>query len=260
MTEVSDQPAAPPIGPGGGRPPWVIPLRDDLPRERRPIVTWALAAISLAAFGWQLAAGPRSVLVGGAIPYELLTLQDTWPRDLVPPPLTVLSAMFLHAGAAHLGGNLLFLWIFGRGVEDAMGRPRFLAFYLGAGVAAAAAQVLATAVQAAPLPPGDATALLSVPMVGASGAIAGVLGAYLVLFPRARVEALVLPVPFARTVRVPAWLFIGLWFALQVVVALLGAAGGVAVFAHLGGFVAGALAVRRLGRRPGWRPPAARGA
>lgn len=238
----------------------MLPLRDDLPRGRRPIITWALLASCAAAYGWQLAAGPRSLLVGGAIPYELLTLQDTWPRDLVPPPLTVLTSMFLHAGLAHLGGNLLFLWIFGGGVEDALGRARFLAFYVGAGVVAAAAQVLAVAVQAAPLPAADAAELLAVPMVGASGAIAGALGAYLVLFPRARVEVLVLPVPLARTARVPAWLFIGGWFALQVIGVLLGAMGGVAVFAHLGGFLAGALAIRRLGRRPGWRAPPATGA
>lgn len=256
----------------------MLPLRDDLPRGRRPIVTWALLAISAAAYGWQLAAGPRSLLVGGAIPYELLTLQDTWPRDLVPPPLTVLTSMFLHAGLAHLGGNLLFLWIFGGGVEDALGRARFLAFYLGAGVVAATAQVLAVAVQAAPLPPADAAEVLAVPMVGASGAIAGALGAYLVLFPRARVQTIliwplsILAALLARRrgepaililsplqlVVLPAWFFIGLWFLLQLGGVLFGGMAGVAVFAHLGGFLGGLLLVGRLGRRPGWRRAAAR--
>jgi membrane associated rhomboid family serine protease len=247
----------------------VFPLRDDTPCERRPVVTWALLAANLLAFGWQLTAGDRSLLVGGAIPYELLTLQDTWPRDLVPPPLTVFTSMFLHAGLWHLGGNMLFLWIFANNVEDALGRGRFLAFYLGAGVLAAAAQTLATAVQAAPLEAGDATALLSVPMVGASGAIAGVLGAYLVLFPRARVQTLltwplsilaailarrrgepsVLLLAPVRIAVLPAWFFLGLWFLLQVGGVVLGGTAGVAVFAHLGGFVAGLVLVRWLGRR-----------
>lgn len=232
----------------------MFPLRDDNPCERPPLVTWALLAANLAAFGWQLSAGERSVLVGGAIPYELLTLQDVWPRALVPPPLTILTSMFLHGGLLHLGGNMLFLWIFGNNVEDALGRRRFLAFYLGTGALAAVAQVLATAVQAAPLEAGDATALLSVPMVGASGAIAGVLGAYLILFPRARVQTLV----FFFFVHLPAWLFIGSWFLFQLGAVVYGGAPGVAVFAHLGGFLAGLLLVGRLGRRAGWRGAAPR--
>jgi membrane associated rhomboid family serine protease len=236
----------------------VFPLRDDIPCERLPLVTWAILAANLVAFAWQLSAGTRSVLTGGAIPYELLTLQDVWPRDLVPPPLTVFTSMFLHGGLVHLGGNMLFLWIFANNVEDALGRLRFLAFYLGAGVVAAAAQVLATAVQAAPLPAADATALLSVPMVGASGAIAGVLGAYVVLFPRARVQTLLVIVILVRIVYLPAWVFIGLWFLLQVAGVLLGGTAGVAVFAHIGGFLAGLLVVGRLGRRAGWRRAAPR--
>jgi len=227
----------------------VFPLRDDNPCERPPLVTWVLLAGNLAAFAWQVTAGERSVLVGGAIPYELLTLQDVWPRDLLPPPLTAFTSMFLHGGLLHLGGNMLFLWIFGNNVEDALGRVRFLAFYLGAGLLATAAQVLATAVQAAPLTADEATAVLSVPMVGASGAIAGVLGAYLVLFPRARVQTLVVFV----FVHLPAWLFIGLWFLFQVGAVIHGTTPGVAVFAHVGGFVAGLLLVGRVGRRAGWR-------
>jgi membrane associated rhomboid family serine protease len=231
----------------------VLPLRDDVPAERAPLVTWALLAINVAAFGWQLATGlERSVLVGGAIPYELLTREDVWPRDLVPPPFTVLTSMFLHGGLLHVGGNMLFLWIFGNNVEDALGRPRFLAFYVASGVAAAAAQTLATAVQAAGLAPADASALLGVPMVGASGAIAGVLAAYLVLFPRAGVQTLFFFFVFARVVTLPAAVFIGLWFLAQVGAAVLGSAPGVAVFAHLGGFAAGLALVKLLGRRPGW--------
>jgi len=232
----------------------VFPLRDDIPGERIPIITWAVLAANLAAFGWQLATGlERSVLVGGAIPYELLTFQDVWPRDVVPPPLTVLTSMFLHGGLMHLAGNMLSLWIFGNNVEDALGRGRFLAFYLLSGLAAAAAQTLATAVGAAGLVGPDAAAVLSVPMVGASGAIAGVMAAYMVLFPHARVHTLVI----VFLLRVPAVLFIGLWFLLQVLAVVQGGSPGVAFFAHIGGFLAGLALLRALGRRPGWRraPP-----
>jgi membrane associated rhomboid family serine protease len=219
-----------------------------MPSERRPLVTWLLVAANLGAFAWQLSAGPRSIQVGGAIPFELLTFQDVAERDLLPPPFTILTSMFLHAGPLHLVGNMLFLWIFANKVEEALGRLRFLAFYLVAGATAAATQALATALQAAPLAAGDANALLSVPMVGASGAIAGVLGAYLTLFPRARVLALVV----IFRVAAPAWLFIGCWFLLQVLAILLGGMVGVAVFAHIGGFLAGLLLVRLTGRREGW--------
>ncbi len=236
----------------------MFPLRDDTPCERTPLVTWALLALNLAAFGWQLSAGERSVLVGGAIPFELLTFQDVWPRDLVPPPLTVFTSMFLHGGLMHLGGNMLFLWIFGNNVEDALGRLRFLGFYLAAGVVAALVQSLATAVQAAPLAASDATALLSVPMVGASGAIAGVLGAYLVLFPSARVQTLFFIVILVRVIYLPAWVFIGLWFLFQVGAVLFGGMTGVAVFAHIGGFLAGLGLLRLVGRRPDWRRAAPR--
>jgi membrane associated rhomboid family serine protease len=227
-----------------------IPLRDDIPSQRQPLVTWAILAANLAAFAWQLSVGlPRSVLLGGAIPYELLTFQDLWPRDVVPPPLTLLTSMFLHGGVAHLAGNMLSLWIFGDNVEDALGRGRFLAFYLLSGAAAAAAQALATAVGAAGLAGGDVMAALAVPMVGASGAIAGVMAAYMLFYPGARVLTLVLVFP----VSVPAFIFIGLWAVSQVLAVLEGGTPGVAFFAHIGGFLAGLALLRVLGRRAGWR-------
>ncbi len=232
-----------------------LPLRDDVPSQRAPLVTWAILAANLAAFAWQLSVGlPRSVLLGGAIPYELLTFQDLWPRDVVPPPLTLLTSMFLHGGVAHLAGNMLSLWIFGDNVEDAMGRGRFLVFYLLCGAVAAAAQAVATAAGAASLTGGDVMAALSAPMVGASGAIAGVMAAYLVLFPGARVLTLVLIFPL----HVPAFIFIGLWFLSQVLAVLEGGTPGVAFFAHIGGFLAGLVLLRLLGRRPGWRRGGAR--
>ena len=233
----------------------MIPLHDDVRTRRVPALTAALVAANLAAFAWQLRAGlARSIEIGGAIPYELLTSTDIGPRDLLPPPLTVLTSMFLHAGPWHLGGNLLFLWIFGRRVEGALGHLRFAALYLGAGIAAALAQAIATASGAAGLAPGPAAAALSTPMVGASGAIAGLLAAYLLLFPRARIGTAFLVFILVRVVDVPAAIFIGGWFLLQVATAFLGGAPGVAVFAHVGGFVAG-LAGALLLRRRGPSPP-----
>jgi membrane associated rhomboid family serine protease len=151
--------------------------------------------------------------------------------------------MFLHGGWLHLGFNMLTLWIFGNNVEDALGRLRFLVFYVLAGIAAALVQTLASAAS------GD----LLVPMVGASGAIAGVLAAYLVLYPYARVLTAVIFVIFVRLVYLPARFFILGWFALQLFAVVFGGSPGVAVFAHIGGFVAGWLLVRIVGRRPPWR-------
>jgi len=228
----------------------LIPLKDDIPTGRVPVVTVALIVLNALAFAWQLGLGPPgtpmdvrllySAQIGGAIPHEILTLRDVGPRDLVPPPFTILTSMFLHGGVLHLAGNLLFLWVFGNNVEDTLGRFRFLLFYLGCGVAAALAQTLLSAAAGDPL----------VPMVGASGAIAGVLGAYMVLFPRARVLTAIPIFVIVRLVLLPAGFFIGLWFAMQVLYALAGGSGaGVAFFAHIGGFVAGWLAIRVLARR-----------
>jgi membrane associated rhomboid family serine protease len=241
----------------------VIPLKDDTPLDRTPVVTLALIAANVVAFLWQIGAGDlpavaasgadvfgyvqqrlaESTLRGGAIPYEILTFTDTWPRDVVPPPLTIFTSMFLHGGLMHIASNMLFLWIFGNNVEDALGRPRFLGFYLASGVVAALAQTVASAAG------GD----VSVPMVGASGAIAGVLAAYMVLFPRARVLTAVIIFVFIRLVPVPASFFIGLWFVLQILSVVFGGSPGVAVFAHIAGFVAGWILVRVMGRRPIWR-------
>lgn len=237
----------------------MIPLRDDNPVDRTPVVTYALVLANVLVFLWQLgvpgtleapdllaAMGAhlqRTVVRGGAIPYEILTLHDISPRDLVPPPFTILTSMFLHGGPLHLAFNMLFLWIFGNNVEDALGRVRYLFFYVLCGIAAALAQVAFSVSPEAQL----------APMVGASGAIAGVLAAYVVLFPRARVLTLVVVFVFIRLVPLPAGWFIGIWFAGQLLSVFLGANTGVAFFAHIGGFVAGFILVRVLGRRAGWR-------
>jgi rhomboid family protein len=222
----------------------VIPLKDDLPTGRVPVLTFALIAANALVFLWQLSIGlDASVVRGGAIPYEILTLQDVNERDIVAPPFTILTSMFMHGGFAHIGMNMLTLWIFGNNVEDALGRLRFLAFYLLSGIAAALTQSVAATMS------GDALA----PMVGASGAIAGVLAAYLVLFPHARVLTLLVIVVFIRLQYLPATFFIGFWFVLQVLSVVFGGDPSVAVFAHIGGFVTGFLLVRVLGRRSRWR-------
>ncbi len=222
----------------------MIPLKDDNPTERTPLVTYALVAANVVAFLWQLQVGlETSAFRGGAIPYEILTFRDVEWRDVVPPPFTVFTSMFLHGGIFHLGFNMLSLWIFGNNVEDALGRVRFILFYLLAGIAAALAQTFASAAS------GD----VLVPMVGASGAIAGVLAGYLVLFPRSRILTAVIIVFFIRLIYLPARFFILAWFALQILSAVFGGAPGVAFFAHIGGFVTGFLLVRVIGRRPTWR-------
>lgn len=214
----------------------MIPLRDNVPRVRLPALTYLLLASNVAVFLWQLQSGlERSIFLYGLVPSELLRAEG--PAGLRP----VLTSMFLHGGPGHLLFNLLFLWVFSPAIE---GRLRTLAFgllYLSAGVVAAGVQVL--------LSPASA-----VPMVGASGAIAGVLGAYLVLFPGARVLALVPVFFFLRLVYVPAWIFLGLWFLLQVLGAPSG--GAIAWGAHIGGFLGGmAFAQLWRARRRSLPPP-----
>jgi membrane associated rhomboid family serine protease len=224
----------------------MIPLRDDNPSELRPVVTVALIAVVTLVFLWQLSLGPRGAEAAayslGLIPSVLFGI-NTLPAELiaVPPVLTILTSMFLHGGWLHLIGNMLYLWIFGDNVEDAMGHGRFLLFYLACGVAAALAQAL-------PDPQ------WTLPMIGASGAISGVLGAYLLLYPRAHVLVLVPIGFFLQTLRLPAGVVLLLWFGLQFLSNLFAPAGGgeVAFRAHLGGFVAGLVLVG-LFKRPGFR-------
>jgi membrane associated rhomboid family serine protease len=224
----------------------VLPLKDDLPTRHAPVTVVVLIAANVAAFLWQrLGVGMEaSVQMAGLVPAALLGA----PREALPPlalpaPLTVLTSMFLHGSFAHILGNMWFLWIFGNNVEDAFGRGRFLAFYLFAGVAAAAAQT------AGALAAGGRD--LFVPMVGASGAISGVLAAYFLMFPRARVLTLVPIFIIIRIIALPAWVFLGGWFLVQLLSELAGAQGGVAFLAHIGGFLAGLVATPFL--RPRWR-------
>jgi membrane associated rhomboid family serine protease len=227
---------------------FILPLYDDNPTQCTPVVTWLLIAACVAVFLWQFAQSQEAVAYGfGMIPAVLFGTAEL-PPDLaiVSPWATLFTSMFIHSGWLHIGGNMLFLWIFGNNLEDALGHVRYLLLYLLSGVAAALCQALAD--------PGS-----TVPMLGASGAIAGVLGAYLLLYPYANVHVLVLIVIFVRIVAVPAWIMLGLWFAAQLLSGLLSesGAGGVAFWAHVGGFVTG-LALLVLLRPRGlrlWRPP-----
>ena len=222
----------------------MIPLRDDNTPSRLPVVTRALVVACTLVFLWQMTLGPNggqaAVYALGVIPAVLFG-HEALPAELavVAPPVTTLTSMFLHGGFMHLLGNMLYLWIFGDNVEDSMGRARFLAFYLLCGAAAVFAQALP-----------DTNS--NVPMIGASGAISGVLGAYLLLFPHARV-LVGIPLGFVlQTVHLPAGAVLALWFVLQLGSTLLSGtaeAGGVAFGAHIGGFIAGMLLIPVFKRR-----------
>lgn len=209
----------------------MIPLRDDNPTHITPFVTFALIGSCVAVFLWQssLGSGEEAALYAlGVIPAVIFEHAQLAPQlAWVDPALTPFTSMFLHGGLMHLGGNMLYLWIFGNNVEDAMGHGRFIVFYLVCGIAAVFAQAL---------PDPEST----IPMIGASGAISGVLGAYLLLFPRAHV---LVAIPFGfylHTMSLPAGVVLALWFGLQIVSSIAAGEGpGVAWFAHIGGFVAG---------------------
>jgi membrane associated rhomboid family serine protease len=233
----------------------VIPLRDANPVRRTPIVTILIVVACVVAFGYELgleadggAAGLEAFFrTFGLVPRELVAAIDAGD-PAGGETLAVFSSMFLHGGWLHLIGNMLYLWIFGNNIEDRLGRLAFIGFYLVGGIAAAVAQIA--------IDPAS-----NVPMIGASGAIAAVLGAYLVFFPGARVLSLVFLGFFYQLIQVPAVVVLGLWFLLQLIdgvasLGALGAEGGVAFFAHIGGFVAGvviALLLRAVGG-PGGRP------
>ncbi len=211
----------------------MIPLRDDNPTTIKPIVTITLIVLSVLVFFWQLSLGPefgrRAVFGLGVIPAVLLQGAELPPQiALVPPTVTIFTSMFLHGGWMHLIGNMLYLWIFGNNVEDSMGHGRFVAFYLLTGIAAVFAQAL----------PNPAS---TIPMIGASGAISGVLGAYLLLFPHARVLVIIPLGFFSQLVHLRAVWVLGFWIVLQLINSFLApaAGGGVAFGAHIGGFIAG---------------------
>lgn len=208
----------------------MIPVGDEIPSRRVPLVTWGLITANAVIFLWELLLGPeidQFFMRWGAVPAFI-----THPVRYPWAPLTLLTSMFLHAGWTHFVGNMLYLGIFGDNVEDALGRIWYLLFYLAAGVAAGLTQVMVA--------PSS-----TIPGVGASGAIAGVLAVYLVLYPHAPVRVLVPGFYMMRIARIPALIVLGFWFIIQLFNGFLSlgtatmATGGVAWFAHIGGFVAG---------------------
>jgi membrane associated rhomboid family serine protease len=246
----------------------VFPIKDDIPTRRFPVLTVAIIAICCAVYFlfehglWDLGAtGNERVLEYGAIPYEITHpgkdcgdaagqlvcegqagVSGTAPEQ-APWWVTIFTSMFMHGSLLHLAGNMLFLWIFGNNIEDSMSEFRFVAFYLLGGLIALAAQVL--------VEPSAA-----VPTVGASGAIAGVLGGYAVLYPRARVITVVFIVIFFTIIELPAMLVLGFWILIQLFLGAndlgsqaAGGSGGVAYFAHIGGFVFGLIAIRLFANR-----------
>jgi membrane associated rhomboid family serine protease len=221
----------------------MFPIRDHNPSGRTPYVTWALIALNVAVFlaYWPFLSS-ESQIIRFFDDWGLVPLYVTEGHDLHG----ILTSMFLHGGWMHLIGNMLFLYIFGDNLEDEMGPIGFLVFYLAAGLAAAALQILADPYS-------------RIPMVGASGAIAGVMGGYLLLFPKARVDVLIIFIIFFRVFPVRAWLMLVVWFGMQIFGGISSPSdeGGVAFWAHAGGFIAGlvlALPVWiRLGGTTFWR-------
>ena len=215
----------------------MIPFKDDNPTSIFPFVTIGIIAINILVYIWEIMspAGEQFIVYKyGAIPLGLLSFERAQPLQL-HPALTIFSSMFLHGGLLHIGGNMLYLWIFGNNIEDMLGHFRFFMFYLISGIVAAYSHAIMASSSA-------------VPMIGASGAVAGVLGAYLLLFPRARVHTLIFLGFFVKVVKIPALIVIGFWAIIQVVNGLLtqgiAAQGGVAWFAHVGGFLLGLLTIK----------------
>ncbi len=226
----------------------LFPISDINPTRSRPWVTYGLVGANVLAYLLQMGYGlEASVWAWGLIPLRLLGdgdapvfVPDYGPVLIGSPPVaTLFTSMFMHGGLLHLGGNMLYLWIFGNNVEDRLGHLRFFVFYLAGGVLATLSHIAVSRGSALPL-------------VGASGAVAAVLGAYWRLYPHARVRCLLFLVFFVQFVELPAALVLGLWIVLQVVNGVLGlgiGGGGVAWFAHIGGFLAGLLLLLLLGAR-----------
>jgi membrane associated rhomboid family serine protease len=222
----------------------LFPLSDDNPRRYLiPYVAWTIIGANVAVFLWQFSlgteGGERAIYALGMIPARLFGYADLPTElELTPPWATVLTSMFMHGGWLHLGSNMLYLWIFGDNIEDSMGHFRFLAFYLLCGVAAALAQSYINPAS-------------EIPMVGASGAISGVLGGYILLHPGATVRVLIFLGFFVTVAHIPALFVLGIWFALQLFSGLAAPTGepGVAFWAHVGGFAAGFALVSLFKRR-----------
>lgn len=222
----------------------MVPLRDDNPTSITPVVTYGLIGINIAVFVFQLSLSQEGIDgffdAWALVPAQLTESFQGAIQTPIDEWITLLSSQFLHGGFFHIGGNLLYLWVFGNNIEDRLGHVKFLIFYLGCGALAGLAQWI--------FDPSSA-----VPTIGASGAIAGVMGAYILRFPRARIVTLIPLIIFFTTVRIPAVFFLGFWFVQQALFSIaslgsdMGSGGGVAYWAHSGGFVFGLLLGPLLG-------------
>jgi membrane associated rhomboid family serine protease len=213
----------------------MIPFKDDNPTRTFPFVTIGLIMINCLIFVWELVSplGEKQIAYFyGAIPYNLISLEKTQP---IHPVASIFSSMFLHGGFFHLAGNMLYLWIFGNNIEDSLGHIRFVIFYLFSGIVAVYGHAIT-----------DPQSMI--PMIGASGAVSGVLGAYILLYPRARVYTIIFFGFFWQILRIPAVIVIGFWAVIQLINVIISMGmlnqGGVAWFAHIGGFLAGILTIK----------------
>jgi membrane associated rhomboid family serine protease len=213
----------------------VIPFKDDNPTRMFPFATIIIIVLNVAVFIIQSVSpenGDQIAYSYGAIPYAITHFKSNQP---IPPVFTIFTSMFMHGGLLHIGGNMLYFWIFGNNIEDVLGHVRFVFFYLFCGVVAAYSYALTAPAS-------------TVPMIGASGAISGILGAYLLLFPRARVHTIVFFGIFIQVLQVPALIVIGFWAIIQLVSGLFAEGmrtqGGIAWFAHVGGFLVGLLTIK----------------
>lgn len=222
----------------------MFPLWDEIPTKRIPFITIIIILINCLVYYYQyfVVLDPNLFINAfGLIPYELVKGVDLVPKGPSPIYLTIFSSMFMHGSFVHLFGNMLYLWIFGNNVEDYLGKFRFIIFYMLSGILAAFGQILASPHSL-------------VPMIGASGAIAGVLGAYFILFPRARITTLIFLGFFIRLVKLPAIFVLGLWVIFQVFyglseLSISGGEAGVAWFAHIGGFIGGIILIKLMSPR-----------
>lgn len=208
----------------------MLPIRDDTPSRTFPLVTFLLVLANGLVWLWELSLGGGAALNHfyyqlGFVPGVLTGVYKAPSWAIAPYFLTTLTSMFIHGSWSHILGNMLFLWIFGNNIEDHLGHSKYLLFYLAGGVVAALVQLLSGPTS-------------QVPTIGASGAIAAVMGAYFFLYPKAKVQTLVFFI-FITIVRLPAWIFLGIWFVMQLFEGTFGAAQGVAVWAHVGGFLFG---------------------
>ena len=217
----------------------MFPLWDDIPTKKFPLITVLLIVLNSVVYIYQASLGERFaefIYSMGLLPFEITHHIDLLPSGPSPIYLTIFSSMFMHGSIVHLLGNMLFLWIFGNNVEDYLGRKKFVIFYLFCGIIAALTQIF--------INPDS-----KVPMVGASGAIAGVLGAYLLLYPRAKVTTVIIFGFFIRLIKIPAVVVLGFWIIYQFLYGISSLAvrtgeGGVAWFAHIGGFICGVILIK----------------